>query len=469
LARIDDIAKRGRAGSAPAPRLTSEELDARVAETTRMFVDATVENGREQNLEVDEVGARAAEPELARSLRGIVANELTIVTPLAGPDEIDVAERERQIVRGALAKLTKVELQRGAVEAEVKKSGTKDELLDRLVMRLGTDTRAAALLINSVERHPSQGRRHATRLFPFDDLPAPEALGEQLHPYVQRYVRTDLANWFVLTNLVRSKAELAVAGHLRNYDITVHTTDVEAHGQNHPVEMRVAQADSVLRAQSRHEAEAISGVEAFSYLVDQLPIPPLARVARSQPTWRSAGQLRLQTTWMIGVLLALLDESEMSLLDVTSASFERPRGDRAPTVGSNAPHVGSARLRGQHVLDSQQACRHVAAHEQLAAVAAMVRFRVDEQHIDLPVRIAVESSYVAVMTGFGGFGAERSLPLHRRLEDFVARQVAAPTFEGSEVVRVVDAMLARAREAEPPQEADLFARAPSARVRLERG
>ena len=159
----------------------------------------------------------------------------------------------------------------------------------------------------------------------------------------------------------------------------------------------------------------------------------------------------------------------MTLSEITSASFERPAGDRSIAAGPGVPHVGSARLRGQHVLDSQSACRHVASGERLRAVTAMIRFQSEAAvPANVPVRFAVESSHVAVMTGFGGLGATASRPFHQMLEAYVADQLLLPTFDASEVERVVAEMLMRASQSEAPRVADLFARLPG-RIRVEQG
>jgi len=469
VTRIHDISKGRKRRAGSSEPLVGEDIDARLAETAKLFVDAAWSGEDDEASPPSRRRSREeVEAEAFKAMRGFLGDELTIVSKLEGPDGIDPGERERQIARRALSRLTKLELQRAAVSVGLPKSGTKDDLLDRLMLHLGGDTRAVSSLLSSVDRHTREGRRHATRLVPFESLGGPESVWKAIAPYEGRYVRTDLASWFLLNRVSFEDASLVVDGHLRTYDVTLGADDLDPHERDLDVGLVLTGEDSVLRTHSKGEPEAIAAVEAFALLVGDLPLPALAKVARSQPVWGKAGRLRVQTIWMLGVLLGLLDNDDMTLEDVTSASFERSTGDRSGTIGSRVPHVGSAQLRGQHVLDSQSACRHVASGERLRAVTAIVRFVSDDgTSVRLPVRILVEPSYVAVMTGFGGLGREASRGFHARMEDYLAQEMLEPSFDPARLERVVDTMLDRASAVEPPEEADLFSRHRDAEIRLD--
>ncbi len=472
MSPIDDLAGRPRRRRSieQSRPIVEEDVEERIAETARMFVNATAEDDAAMRDAERSHARQEIEEETFRLMRGYVGDELTIVSKLEGPDGIATEERERQIARRALAKLTKIELQAAAASLGLPRSGTKEDLLDRLVLYLDGDRAAVSTLISATDRHTREGRRHAARLFPFEDLPRSAALAEVLAPYARRYVRTDVASWFVLADVESDEAGLNVGGHFRTYDVSIDPETLREHEHDWDVSLHVRDRQSILRAYARHEAETVAAVEAFSFLAGQPPLPPLALVSRQRPVWGSAVNLSVQTTWLIGLLLSLLEHPEMTLRDVTSATFERPVGDRAAAVAPEVPHVGSARLRGQHVLDSQSACRHVTSGERLRAVTAILRFQSgDAAAVNVPVRFAVESTHIGVMTGFGGLGAGATRPFHQMLEDYVAEHLLGPAFDASEVQRVVSEMLLRASEREAPRVADLFARLDKGQIRVEQG
>jgi hypothetical protein len=467
VSRIDDISKRRRKADTEEKTVRPDELNARLADTAKVFADAAVQARPEDE---PEPSRDDIQDDVYRAIRALVADELTVVSRLEGPDGIAPEEKERQIVRRALSKLTKTELQSAATSVGLRKSGTKEELLDRLVYHLDGDLGRASSLLNSVDRHAREGRRHVARLFTFEDLAGVDVLARQLEKYQRRYVRTDIASWFVVDDVDVQDLGLDLAGHLRSYDVAIDAVGVRASEREDHVTLALRRDESVLRAHSPREAETVAAVEAFAFLIGEMPLPALAKAAREQPRWGSAGGLRLRTSWLLGFLLGLLDHPAMTLMDVTSASFERSTGDRVEPVGADVPHIGSAHLRGQHVLDSQSACRHLASSERLRAVTALVKFtRGEDTPVTLPVRIVVENSYVAVMTGFGGAGADATRSQHLTLEDYAVSQVRNPEVDADRLEEVVEEMFARAVAADPPEAATLFARRQDAKIRLDRG
>jgi hypothetical protein len=465
----------------PTPVVAAEELETSLSETIDRFLDAAEVASRRLRDQrepkgraiwtASRVSPRSREEIAAESfdeLGNLLRDEIAVVGRFEGDDGIADTEREREIAKGALAVLRKDELQRAASDLKLPKSGNKIDLLNRLVDHLDANPHEVARLISSVERSPSEGRRHAARLFLFDSLPSPDALIETLKPFEERYVRTDLARWFVLEDVEPGDGVITAKGKLRTYDIDVLPQTLDAHQRNSSVELQIKAGESVLHAYSRLEPESMAAVGAFALFVDEVPLSPLERVT-ARPTWGATAAVDDQTAWLIGLLLGLLEDPNMTLEDVTSASFERPRGEGAP-VGRGVPYVASTRLRGQHVLDSQSASRHLASAERLSGVTAMVRFKRtnEESFVSLPVRLAVAPAYVAVMTGFGAAGVEESRRLHRRLEDYVVRQLEEPVTDlQGRVDAVLDAMLGRANASQPPDTADLFARVSRGRVRVD--
>jgi hypothetical protein len=454
--------------------IDSDTLDAELSETIGFFLDAANRAGARLAAHADaqehDFESRARREQLAAEtlteLRDVLRDELTVVSKLDEGRAIEETERQREIAKSALALLHKPELQEAAAALKLPKSGTKADLLERLLERVGADAKKIAGLIGRVERAPTEGRRHAARLFSFDDLPENDDLARTLRAYEQRYVRTDLARWFVLDSATAEDQAVTATGEFRTYEVGVTSDDLEPHPRNFSVALRRVGSEPILRTYARLEPETVSAVEAFGLFTGRLPLPPLAFVARQRPQWRSSVGLDHQTTWLLGVLLGLVDREDVTLEDVTSATFVRPRSDRA-TVGSEVPHVGSAKLRGQHVLDSQSACRHLMANERLTAVTAMVRFTTGDAAVRLPVRLAVMPTYVAAMTGFGTAGAKDSRILHRGLEDHLVAQMARPTIDPERLESVLAAMSERAAALEPPPAADLFARGGQQKVRLE--
>jgi hypothetical protein len=334
------------------------------------------------------------------------------------------------------------------------------------MLDIGEDRSRVAMMVDSIDRHPREGRRHATRLFAFDDLQDVERVGRQLEPYEDSYVRTDVAGWFVLDSVASTPDSVEVTGEMRSYEVSLDEGLAEQR-RDLPVVCALHTQESILRARSNGTAESVSAVEAMAFLLGQMPVPPLAHMSRSAPAWGNAGGLRTQTLWLLGIFLGLLSNDAMELEDVTSVSFERRQPERGIPMTTRTPHVGSAHLHGQHVLDSQTVCRHIESGELLRGASAMVRFSSDDgSDVTLPVRVSVEGDFVAVMTGFGGHGATKTKLFQRTIESYIATQMLQLSIGADRLASVVDQMVDRANSAEPPQEANLFVNSKHATIRV---
>lgn len=419
----------------------------------------------------DELAASAL-----RQLRGFLHDEIVLPTRLDEDGAILKDDREREVAKAALAKLKLTELQDALAAKGLSRSGKKAELVERLGLYLEGDLSSVAHLVGNVERHPAAGRRHVGRIYPFDRLPELDKMAETLRAFTGGYVRTGLLRWFVIADVelelhplrrLREGVVLSLKGSMRTYAVETTEDTVRSDPQSFPVTLNVVGDDATARVRSKDEDEARSAVEAFAYFVDELPRGPLALAAQQSPSWGATAGLTFQSLWLIGLLQTLLTREDMALRDVTSATFERSR--KAGAIGPGDTHVSSARLRGQHVLDSQSACRHLQGGERLAGVTALISFDLGpDQRIELPVRIAVADTHVAVMTGYGKAGHDTALDLHERLEGFVADQMRDPQFDADRLEQTVQTMLARAVDLDPPVAADLFVRATGELVRLER-
>jgi hypothetical protein len=219
MSRVHDISKRAKKDS-PAKPVPEQEFEKRVQDSARLFAEA-LSSGREGEPQVSPEAARLAQQRAEDAMRGFLRDELTIVSPLVGQDGIDPQEKERQITRRALSRLSKLELQRAAESAGLRKSGSKEDLLDQLMRDIGDDRSRVSSIVDSIDRNPREGRRHASRLFAFDDLNETAAVARTLAPYEKTYVRTDVARWYVLRSVDLTADVLEIDGETRSYDVSL--------------------------------------------------------------------------------------------------------------------------------------------------------------------------------------------------------------------------------------------------------
>jgi hypothetical protein len=446
----------------------SEELDANLHKVVEMLLDAGARAddivarriGSEPADETEERPPRSDEKTF-RALRDYLQDELVVVSELEAGEGIVASERDHEIAKRALATLKLPELRRTAESFGLPKKGNRDAILDRLVRYLEADHQEIARVLLRADRYPHIGRQHASRLFAFDSLVDAPTLASKLNAYAGRYLRTGLAQWFVFEQTVLDGSEFRVDGKLRTYEVDVLAESASSPRLNpvpkdFDVLLRVLDGEPVIRVVARYEAETEAAVSAMTYAVERGPIAPLEKFAAAAD-WTETGRFSPQTIWLLDVLLTLRDDSDVALEQVTSASFERARSDGGTALDPSVPHVRSAKLRGQHVLDSQSACRHVMALERLRAVTALVSFPGEGGGRDrLPVRLVVEKDHIGVMTGFGSAGHEHAERHHRMLEDLIASRVSVPQLDRDRLVSILEQMRERAEATDAPTEADLF-------------
>jgi len=122
------------------------------------------------------------------------------------------------------------------------------------------------------------------------------------------------------------------------------------------------------------------------------------------------------------------------------------------------PQVRSVRFHGQHILDSRPACELIVEHERLAHVALLAWFRTDGgERVLLPVRVDLESDHATVITGFGMEAREVSAQLHRLLIRDVERKLVQGPSDADGLRKLMSEIEQRARQAEEPERATMFA------------
>jgi hypothetical protein len=391
----------------------------------------------------------------------LAASDVPVVTVFDPDQQIDELEREQELAKAALGKLKIKQLASMAGDLGLHRSGSREELLDRLLRYLGSDEARIAEMILRYSQDAPGTRRHATRLVRLDRAVELAELSQRLAAYEGSYLRTGIAEWFIFEQARRFDSDLVVAGRLRSYDVEAESLLVEEEGRygfrtterDDNVIVRIRSGQPVLRVQARGEHETRSAVAAFCFA---------AEVARERdligtvtvPPGRSA--ISPQTIWLLSLAKALADDPTVGLDNVSSVSFELQRGGSRPS-SPHSPRIDSSRFHGRHVLDTPQISGYIMEGHVVSAIAFASDFEVAGTSHSLTARIAVEDKSVVVATGFGSAGPDVAGRLHNRLERTIAEALAEVPLDDAAIALLLSDIAMRV-DADQPEHATTFAR-----------
>jgi hypothetical protein len=449
--------------------ITREELDEKLNE----LLDVMQQAGHDANRIAKEEGIdRAKVPsrvpvrdESFRALRELLEDQVAITSPVADGDEIDPWEEQREIAKRALANLKRARLREIAESIGVPKSGTRDALIERIVRRYQADEHEIARLVVMYEEDLPTELRHTTRLYPLQQPIPSVGVYERLSGFAGRYIKVGIAQWFIFRRIERAGGGIAVEGVYRSYRVeaTEATTDEQTYELNR--DRRDLVAAALIRAGTSFLEMRAGGVTESRALARAVEIA--AGLPRNETLPSGSSPQWDDRQWDAGtlVLLDLLNTSLRSeavhIANLTMAGFEMSRAEPSDEESGNRPQVRSVRFHGQHILDSRPACELIVEHERLAHIAVRVWFRPNGgERVLLPVRVSLESDHATVITGFGMEPREVSAQLQRLLIREVEKKLLHGPSDPDGLRRLMGEIEDRARQAEEPERATMFAAEP---------
>ncbi len=394
---------------------------------------------------------------IAEAMRAL-EDEVDLAEPVSDePHQIDPAEVDREVAKKALARLKLPQLRRIAEATSLDPRGKEEDVIERIVRAYDVDASEIARLVLTNEEAREE-RGVTDRLFPiFNEGIDLESAESQLRMFVQRYLRTGIARWFVFQDVERHDDFLFLNGVFRTYRVEpkgeAEDFSLDATESALGVRVRVNAVGRFLEARSRGTTEARSGVTAVSKtlglrLWEGLPI-------ETRP--REGNLLRWdhRSVFVVSFLQDQLAREPLSIFNLTSAQFET--GDSA-AVDENRPSVRSVKFEGTHLLSSKPACELLVEGRALVGISALLRFAPNpEEAFLVPVRVTLDRDHVTVLTGFASNRSQVARDVQGLIVNRLKAALGKPLENESGLERLAEKIVSRARDADDVTKADILA------------
>ena len=441
-----------------------EEVDEKLYALSRRLSEAGRETGEavlKKRSDAGKVVRRIDTPKFADQFlaeaRAALEDEVDIARPADFPDDIEPRERDREIVKKALAGLKLEQLRRIATQEEVDSRGNAEELIERIVDAVNADRAAIARLVLANE-DPTPERGVAHRLFPVLGTRAEADTAERrLGQYARRYIRTGIARWFVFGTPERRSGAVVIDGTYRTYRVEPIEDDdffeLNSVPDALPVHVRLEDGGMFVETRARGATESRAAAQAIMKVLGLRPWQGLPIETRA----REGHLMRWHpySVFMASLLQNELNSDGINILNLTSAHFAT---GETGTGADLRPTVRSVRFEGAHLLDSKPAAELLIEGRALVGISLLVRYapNPDESFV-LPIQISLERDYVTILTGFGTERHEVANALQRELVKRVKAALGSELRNEAQLNALAGEMAAMVRAPEPIIRATLFA------------
>ncbi len=356
-------------------------------------------------------------------LRAALEDEVIAAIPTNGAGTIAEIEITHEVSKRALIGLKLSRLKELAKDLRVSSRGNSEDVATQIAQAYSWDERGIAELVIANEQEPSPERGTTDRLFPLRVSADLAYTYDRLRTVTNRYVRVNVAKWFVFDEVQKKSGQVDVKGTYQSYDVRVDNQGDEARlipdAFRKPVSLEIHESDvlhvrttsaTAARAAAR-ATEVAANLETRGYVVDGTVY----------------GQMDAGTLFLLDILDTRLLAGGFSEVNITIARFRTSEssGQSLEDTGFRHPNLRAVRFEGDHILDSVQACRLI-SKERRALTDIAFQVRVTDSDIAksgrFPVRLALEGDHVQVSTGFGT-NPELSVVAHRRIVDVVEAEI----------------------------------------------
>jgi hypothetical protein len=441
-----------------------EDIDEKLQALARRLADAGRETGEavlRKRADAGRAVRRIETPKFAEQFlaeaREALEDEVDIARPADFEGDIEPSEREREIVKKALAHLKLDQLRRVAANQELDYRGNAEEIIERIVDALNADHAAIARLILANEE-PTPERGIAHRLFPvLGSTVDADTADRRLTYYARRYIRTGIARWFVFGAPERRGNAVMLDGMHRTYRVEPLEDEdffeLTSVPDALPVRVRLEDGGMFVEARASGATEARAAAQAVMKVLGLRPWPGLP----IETTPREGHLMRWdhRSVFMASLLQNELNTEGISILNLTSAHFAT---GETGTGADLRPTVRSVRFEGAHLLDSKPAAELLIEGRALVGISLLVRFSpTANETFVLPIQISLERDYVTVLTGFGTERHDVANILQVELVKRVKGALSAPLKNEEQLNALAGAMAQMLRTTGPVQRATLFA------------
>lgn len=397
---------------------------------------------------------------IAAQLRRLIDDDadLLLLNELIDDDgePIPRGERDREVAKKALLHLKVSALKDIGGEAAPGGSNNREVLVNYIVDRYGADEETIAELIwSKVGKGDLDGPTLVTRIMSLESPPDVERAANALAALRGRYLRVDVARWFLFGDLaIAEDGSLRLQGIVRYYEaeskaeygeFTLATTlnrgrvELRLHPERAWLEMRAARANDV-----RHIARALertAGIKTRPAL--HFSSPPLD------------GALLLinpRTRQFLDFIQTGFSGAGTEIRNMTTANFESLADVEG---GSNRPRVRAVRLEGNQLTSHPQACQLMVTSRVLRSIDVLVRVGLTGGSEDIPVRFELAPGHAAVSTALSSLSMSDTQSVHANLTRRLESSIDSGVRDLEALKATVAKMEQRAQE-RTPDEADIL-------------
>ena len=400
---------------------------------------------------------READP-LADRVRRTLASEIVPLQESQGPGSIDQSELIREISKKALMALRVTDMRTVLTELGAIADGAAEHLATRIGQLTHWDERAIAELVLRFDRKRPGTRTITSRLFSLDEQSDRALNRQQVERTVGRYVRVGVARWFVFNAVSESDdGSIEIRGFHQGYNAKVDplasSGTIGAIGEKTEVLIRL-DGSIIVEIISANANAASGAATALQWLLT-------TEIADFVPNTGSDGvhvpnQMHISSEFMLDLIASRLDDAGFLQINPTVAKFGLLEGAREGNLKS--PTLEAVRFEGRHLLDSIEACQHLAAFGRpIKDLAFETTFHDPAWNAttDTSVQLRIASDHVVVSTSVTGTSGLEARA-HRVAVMCVADEIRDGVLRRDELDDLNRQMRAIASRTQPADEARLF-------------
>jgi hypothetical protein len=394
-------------------------------------------------------------------LEETLAEEENVAHPVSD-GEIPEGERETEIVKSALLKLKISELRRIAAKEQLPVLSDA-EAISTLIARKYNANRAeiAELILEHKKDDVEVG--YATHLLPLRAAPDLSFAAQRLGELRGRYLRLEVAHWLVFgesSGITSSTTTNTVefSGELRYYAVAPQRegeiSEITAKQRNVAITVRLGQNVPWVEVDGRNLTE-IRRIRPA--LHKGLGVPTTEAITLNVPSLQGeAAQWDRATLLMLHILESGLRDEHIEYANFTSAHFSAPNQNEEE-ADPLRPAIKQVTLSGTHVLSSPDACRLIAAGQEMLRIEFRARYRpiAGQEGYHASVRISVESEHASVQTSYGE-DRVMSKALHKELVRRLRRAIDNGVSNARELEHIIEQIAQRAGQAGDAETADIL-------------
>jgi hypothetical protein len=455
----------------PQQIVREENIDSRISEVLER-ADDIIDVDRPELSETLDVRQRTRTPDfrdlLRADLKTYLEDEVIPAVPAAsGGGYIDETELRHELAKKALVGLKLSQLRDGAevLGAPLVGARTLEEVAAVVAKALSWDPEAVAQFVLEHEEEPTENNAHGVRLYPLAEDSAPlDEIEEEVRRFTGRYIRVGVARWYVFDDVNRLPDGLKVFGKYMSYTADIDPTKDYAVLRSVPkvdnVEALIVPSEKIVEVGNVSIRAAKAAVLAATAVLRQHTLGYVPNAGSGAVP--VGGQIHGSAAFLLSLLQDRLLGAGVESVNPTVARFKFDHTDSTSTE-DDAPRLKAVRFEGNHILDSVAACRFIVQEGRpLANIAFRMYLSIADvsgnvRQSSFPVKIALESDHVQVITGHG------SDPISsRHAHGIVVRAVQAEMTNGRPEDSTLDELISRmatlASGDEPSRAANVLSR-----------